>query len=512
MMNLNEYTCTNGEVILYTGTPDLEMLETLAGGPGDVWHSSFEQGYKNGFMDIAYQTSIFFWYVKDFDGIDQCGSWRINPFQFAVRKQVWDFMGGFDQDYKDPITQALHFGFNALRNQGIVVLYVKGLFTDESKTYKKISRKERYVFFRKNFKTQHSIYMLYRKGVVNPLEWLAFFKARKFKMDAPKPIYPVKELAPMTGQPTVSYIIPTMSRQDYTLQLLQDLVNQTYRPTQVVVVDATPEDKRDASLYDPANYPFEVHFAWQTTKGSCRARNEAIALCTGDYIIFGDDDIRLRPDFVENHIQFQQTYKVDGANGLDIRADHHTDGLDKLEEKIKASGSKRIHSGLAPLMSNSNACVKREWVEKLVGNDINYDGGYGEDNDFGLSCAKAGVIMMQNPYSVNLHLKPPAGGYRVWGMQAKIMGKKRKTQPWELDTPVKWIRPVPSPTLMYYFHKHFGPDMVTEYRHKYFFLFLFKGAKSSLLLRILRLPYRQLQFSKSKFYAKKLMALGKRVK
>lgn len=511
-MNMNEYICANGDVILYAGTPDLSMLETLAAGPGDVWHSSFEQGYKNAFMDIAYQTAIFFWYVKDFDGLDQCGSWRVNPFQFAVRKKVWEFMGGFDTDYQSPIAQALHFGFNALRNQGIVVLYAKGLFADETKTYEKISRKERYVFFRKNFKTQHSIYMLYRKGIVNPLEWLAFFKARKFKMDAPKPIFPVKELVPMTGQPTVSYIIPTMSRQDYTLQLLQDLVNQTYRPTQVVVVDATPKDKRDASLYNPGDYPFEVHFAWQTTKGSCRARNEAIALCTGDYIIFGDDDIRLRPDFVENHIRFQQTYNVDGANGLDIRADHHTDGLDKLEEKIKASGSKRTHSGLAQLMSNSNACVKREWVEKLVGNDINYDGGYGEDNDFGLSLAKAGVIMMQNPYSVNLHLKPPAGGYRVWGMQAKIMGKKRKTQPWELDTPVKWIRPVPSPTLMYYFHKHFGPDMVTEYRHKYFFTYLFKGAKSSLLLRILRLPYRQLQFNKSKFYAKKLMALGKRVK
>jgi hypothetical protein len=163
-------------------------------------------------------------------------------------------------------------------------------------------------------------------------------------------------------------------------------------------------------------------------------------------------------------------------------------------------------------MSNSNACVKREWVNKLVGNDINYDGGYGEDNDFGLSLARAGVIMMQNPYSVNLHLKPPAGGYRVWGMQAKIMGKKRKKQPWELDSPVKWIRPVPSPTLMYYFHKQFGADLVSEYRHKYFFIFLFKGPVSTLLFRILRLPYRQLQFAKSKFYAKKLMALGKRVR
>ena len=91
-----------------------------------------------------------------------------------------------------------------------------------------------------------------------------------------------------------------MLRQDYTLRLLEDLKTQTYQVNQVVVVDATPEDKRDQSLYNSSNYPFEVIFKWQTTKGSCRARNEAIDLCTGDYIVFGDDDIRIRPDFIEN--------------------------------------------------------------------------------------------------------------------------------------------------------------------------------------------------------------------
>jgi glycosyltransferase involved in cell wall biosynthesis len=512
-MNLKEYTCKNGDVILYIGSPDLEMLDALADGPGDVWHSSFEQGFKNAFKEIVYQTAVFFWYVKDFDGLAECGSWRINPAQFAVRKTVWEFMGGFDRDYKNPVMRALDFGFYGVRHGGVTVLYAEGLFADTTQPAVQISAKDRYIFFRKNFKTQHSIYMLYRKGIWKPNEWAAFFYARKhYKMSGARPILPARELQPMFGQPTVSYIIPTMSRQDYTLQLINDLVNQTYRPTQVVVVDATPEDKRDDSLYNPSDYPFEVIFLWQATKGSCRARNEAIAVCKGDYIIFGDDDIRLRPDFIENHIRFQQTYRVDGANGLDIRADHYTDVLDALDPKLSALGDKRLLSGLAQLMSNSNACVKREWVAKLAGNDINFDGGYGEDNDFGLSLAKAGVVMMQNPYSVNLHLKPPAGGYRVWGMQSKIMGKKRKKQPWELDSPVKWIRPVPSPTLMYYFHKHFGTDIVSEYRHKYFFLYLFKGPKWSMLFRILRLPYRQLQFNKSKFYAKKLMVLGKRVK
>lgn len=511
MPQFQEYNAPNGEVILFTGNPDRQKLEALSSGPGDIWHSSFEQGFKNAFRELAYQTAVFFWYVKDFDDLDMCVSWRINPNAFAVRKSVWEFYGGF-RDYDNPVMQALDFGFNAL-SHGALPLYVKDLFADAEPVNVKISATDRYNFFRKNFKPHHAIYMIYRKGLWKVREWAAFFKARKQAGRLPNPPYlPARPLKPLENAPTVSYIIPTMSRQDYTLQLLGDLSRQTLLPTQVVVVDATPAEVRDETLYDPANYSFRLDIIWQKSKGSCRARNEAIAICGGDYIIFGDDDIRLKTDFVENHIRFLQTYGVGAANGLDIRADHHTDGLDMLEDKLKQRKDKRYLAGAAHLMSNSNACVRRDYVDRIVGNDINYDGGYGEDNDFGLSLVKEGILMLQNPYSVNLHLKPPAGGYRVWGKQAKQTGKNRKTQPWELDSPVKSIRPVPSPTLMYYFYKQFGPELVSEYRHKYFFLYLFKGPKSGFFKRLVRLPYRQLQFRKSVFYAKKLLALGKRTK
>jgi glycosyltransferase involved in cell wall biosynthesis len=276
------------------------------------------------------------------------------------------------------------------------------------------------------------------------------------------------------------------------------------------VVDATPENSRDESLYNPAQYDFKLVVKWQTSKGSCRARNEAIDCCTGEYIVFGDDDIRIPPDYIENHLRFLQTYQADACNGLDIRADHQKQTLEDLYHKLDQFGYDRYRCGAAPHMNNANNCVKRQYVNQIVGNDVNFDGGYGEDNEFGFSLTKIGVVVLQNPFSTNLHLKPPQGGYRFWGSQAKILGKKRKTQPWELDTPVKRIRPIPSPTMMYYFHKHFGESLVTEYRHKYFFLYLFKGPKWRIPFKILNLPYRQLQFNKSVFYAKKLMALGKR--
>jgi glycosyltransferase involved in cell wall biosynthesis len=510
-MILKEYKTNSEEIILYNGTPDFEKLEQLSNGAGDIWHSSFEQGYKNAFPELVYQTAVFFWYINDFDNLKECVSWRVNPNAFAVRKSVWETLKGFDDEYTNPQLQALDFGYNAVRNSGAVSLYVDHLFTSTEIGKINISARDRYTFFVKNFKLDHALFMIYRQGFWKWKEWDAFFYAKnKFKKTPSKPVLKLKELKPIEGTPTVSYIIPTMFRQDYTLQLLADLMAQSYLVNQVVVVDATPESDRDESLYNPKDYPFELIVKWQESEGSCRARNEAIDLCTGDYIVFGDDDIRIPSDFIENHIRFLQTNNSGACNGLDIRADHQKQDLQDLENKLERIGDKRWIAGCTQMFSNANSCVKREFVEQLVGNDVNFDGGYGEDSDFGMSLSKIGVIVLHNPFSVNLHLKPPVGGYRFWGLQAKVIGKKRKVQPWELNHPVKRIKPVPSPTVMYGIVKHFTPQQVIEFKRKHFFLYLFKGKKTSFLYRLIRIPYKNIQFKKSLFYAKNLLALGKR--
>jgi hypothetical protein len=44
-----------------------------------------------------------------------------------------------------------------------------------------------------------------------------------------------------------------------------------------------------------------------------------------------------------------------------------------------------------------------------------------------MSLSKIGVTVLTNPFSANLHLKPPKVRlYRFWGTQAKLLGKKKK--------------------------------------------------------------------------------------
>ena len=505
-----QHITPNGTVILYSGNPNLNLLNELALGEGSIWHSSLDQGYKNAFPEIIYQTVVYFWYANDFENLEKCVSWRINPHAFAIRKEVWDTFAGFDLDYENLQMSAFDLGFNTLRYQGAIPLYVKGLF-DATIENVNLSTKDIYTFYIKNFKRSHAIYMLLRRGFWKPNERSAYgFASRNFKFKDKQTILQPRELKPIEGTPKVSYIIPTMMRQEFTRNLLNDLEQQTYKPYEVVVVDATPEKARDASLYNATNYSFKTVFKWQTTKGSCRARNEAIDLCTGDYIVFGDDDIRIQPQFIENHLRLLQTYKAEACNGLDIRADHQQQTLTDLDEKLKALGDARWKVGAAQSFNNANSCVSKRVVDLLIGNDINYDGGYGEDSDFGLSITKLGVTVLHNPFSVNLHLKPPVGGYRFWGQQARIKGKKRKPQPWELNTPVKWIVPIPSPTIMYQLFKHFNENQRKEYKIKYFVFYFTKAKLVEIPLRLLKFPMRLLQFNKSVFYAKKLMALGKR--
>jgi len=500
-----KYITKTGEVLLYTGSPNLEVLEDLVNGPGDLWHSGLDQGLKNIFSEVVYQTAVFFFFTRDFDDEERAISWRINPKAFVIREKAWNQTEGFDYGYKSELSTALAFGFNTLRYGGLVPLYVKGLFTATEET-PFVNLKDRYRFYGRSFKPEHKLYMFLRHDFFNAKALIELIKTLRNRNH----IRPVKsilarELEPLKYTPSVSYIIPTMYRPEYTLQLLSDLNAQTLLPKEVIVIDATPINELDKLPYKPGDYKFRLIARRQASKGSCNARNEAIDLCSGEFIVFGDDDIRIPPNFIENHIRFLQTYNADACNGLDIRAEHYTNDLVHLAKQLKNLESKPKKAGVALSFSNANSCVKRSLVQQLNGNDSNFDGGYGEDSDFGFRLLKKGVVVLNNPYAANLHLKPPSGGYRFWGRQAALLGKNRKRQPWELDHPVGLIRPVPSPTIMYGLYKNNDSRQRKEYKIKYFLRYLFSGSKMLFIFRLINFPYRLLQYKKSVFYAKHLL-------
>ncbi|MFD2828773.1 glycosyltransferase family 2 protein [Leeuwenhoekiella polynyae] len=498
---MREYITKKGELLLYRGNPNLEMLDNLSDGPGHLWHSSLDQGFRNAFPELVYQTATFWWFINDFDSLPRCISWRVNPNEFVVRASAWNLIGGFDNEYQGDFIKGIEIGYCLLRELGGVPLYISHLFPKNENTVN-VSTYDRYLFYRKHFNVVHSKYMLIRQPLLNwPNEFRNFFRVKRNNSFQNKRFLPLKTLNPIDDDLDVCVVIPTMFRQEYTKRLLEDYSCQSYLPKKVIVVDATPLEYRDESLYD-LELPFNFLVIWQISEGSCMARNEALQHCDGDYVIFGDDDIRIPPDFVENHLRFLITYNADGCNGRDIRATHYTNDLSDLQSYLLENGLSEQKSGVAHQFSNANSCVRTNWINKVRGNDINFDGGYGEDSDFGLRLLKSGAVLMYNPFSVNLHLKPPAGGYRFWSNENRVQ------KPWELGMPVKGLKPVPSPTIMYYNMKHFTSRQLKEYKYKYFLLYFAK--RSQMLKRAFSIFKKFKQYNLSQWYAMRLIQRGER--
>lgn len=100
--------------------------------------------------------------------------------------------------------------------------------------------------------------------------------------------------------PLVSIIVRTMNRPTYLQCALRSIVNQTYRPLEVVVVEDGPpasqlvvDDFRDSLGID-----FKYH-AFGVNRGRCFAGNEGLRMSSGKFINFLDDDDLLYPDHVE---------------------------------------------------------------------------------------------------------------------------------------------------------------------------------------------------------------------
>ncbi len=506
---MKSHTTSSGKVLLYKGNPDLGKLDELADGPGDIWHSGLDQGLADAFPELKYQAATFWWYINDFSGNDQVISWRMSPDDFVVREHVWKRSHGLDTNYKSHAFVGMDFAYRMLRYAGATVLHVSGLF-DSKKLDPSIGKDDTYYFFKKYFKPAHAYYMIYRQGAARWITLLNKFRSIEVeRYDILSEIVPPRDLQEIEGKPKVTYVIPTMMRHEMCVTLINDLKAQTYHPTEVILVDATPPEDHTVD-FNAMEAPFKLIAKQQTTKGSCAARNEALEIATGEFVIFGDDDIRLEPEFVENHIRFLQTYNADACNGLDIMADHPEQDLKDLARKKAQLTPDRFRTGVSQSFNNANSCVRHSWIDKIGFNDINFDGGYGEDSDYGIRLVKAGGAVLYNPFSVNLHLKPPKGGYRFWGEQSKVKGKERKKQPWELDRPVVDVLPVPSPTISYFNIKHHTPEQVEEYRHILTFKKAIKRGFGGFINVVKNKKYMGKQFDESLKYAQALKDRGER--
>jgi glycosyltransferase involved in cell wall biosynthesis/serine acetyltransferase len=104
--------------------------------------------------------------------------------------------------------------------------------------------------------------------------------------------------------PEISVVIATYNRQDLLRRLLEQLDAQTLDPSRYEVVavdDGSKEDTRATLSNLRTRYVYRIER--QENAGAAAARQRGVELASGRIIVFLDDDMQVKPDFLEQHLK-----------------------------------------------------------------------------------------------------------------------------------------------------------------------------------------------------------------
>jgi succinoglycan biosynthesis protein ExoM len=115
----------------------------------------------------------------------------------------------------------------------------------------------------------------------------------------------------------ISICIATYRRQERLALLLDDLVKQELLPTEVVVVDndATGSAHDVVKQRCEQGAPFPIHYDIQPLKNISLTRNRTVAVATGDWLAFIDDDERAPALWLKVLAESVVSSSSDGALG-----------------------------------------------------------------------------------------------------------------------------------------------------------------------------------------------------
>lgn len=102
----------------------------------------------------------------------------------------------------------------------------------------------------------------------------------------------------MSGDPSISVILPTYNRADLVSRAIESVLDQTFEDFELIVVDdgSTDETKQVVDRIDDPRIEYIRH---EENQGGAAARNTGIEAATGEYLAFLDDDDEWLPRKLE---------------------------------------------------------------------------------------------------------------------------------------------------------------------------------------------------------------------
>ena len=194
--------------------------------------------------------------------------------------------------------------------------------------------------------------------------------------------------------PTITVGLATLDRYPYVATLLDDLAAQTHLPDEVVIVDQTAPHKRQPIPTTRWSHAFPVRVVHQETRGTTKARNQLLRECRSDIVLQADDDSRIDPDYVENHVRHFVDERVDAVTGpvYEWDAGSH-EWYVKWHNHLMTGGWNGPAFPSALCLVGTNFSIRLKSALAIGGWDENILT-HGEDEDFSdrLHSADAGIV------------------------------------------------------------------------------------------------------------------------
>lgn len=334
-----------------------------------------------------------------------------------------------DKNYKSTTAQAYDLSWQAIQKG-----YIGNAETHRH--FKKVPVEDEYHFLRKNFHKVWVFYVLVLRllSFKNPIKEIQAFNKTKdanrqsFAKRAIKyPQYAGFKSALIQSEPLVSIIIPTLNRYPYLKDVLEDLEKQNYSNFEVIVVDQSEPFQKD--FYK--DFDLNLNLIHQEEKALWLARNTAIKKAKGAYILLFDDDSRVGPDWIEQHLKTLDFFDADISSGVSIS---------KAGDAVPENYSYFLVSSQ---LDTGNVLLPK-YIFKEVGLfDRQFEKMRMGDGEFGLRSYLANYRNISNPYAKRLHLKVGSGGLREMGA-------------WDAFRSANWLAPKPVPSVLYLYRKYFG--------------------------------------------------------
>lgn len=296
---------------------------------------------------------------------------------------------------------------------------------------------DNYRFVRKYFHPLWSWYVLVLRllSLHHPLREISSFCAQRSvrRLDLYKNVFPHEpayaafQSALVPSAPKVSVIIPTLNRYPWLKDALHDLEQQDYANFDVILVDQS--NPWQPEFYN--TFRLDIKLIRQEEKALWLARNTAIQDSDARYLLLYDDDSRVAPDWISQHLKCMDYFDADISSGVSIS---------RTGAKVPANYA---FFRWGDQLDTGNAMVRRKVFEKIGLFDRQFEGQRMGDGEFGLRAYLAGFKNVSNPYAKRLHLKVGEGGLRQMGS-------------WDGFRPKSWLAPRPVPSVLYLTRTYFG--------------------------------------------------------